>query len=97
MIVSKAVGLGHREEQEQKRLAAEQAEAARLASKAQKRELLPPEPAAGSAGAAQIRVRMRDGSTHQRRFPAEIALQVRTWVQDMAVVHDGDKLQNAST
>ncbi|KAK9787625.1 hypothetical protein WJX73_003134 [Symbiochloris irregularis] len=73
-----------REEQEAKRLAAEQAEAARLASKARKRGMLPPEPAAGTAGAAQIRVRMRDGSTHQRRFPAEIALQtVVDWVGSM--------------
>ena len=38
---------------------------------------LGPEPAAGVAGAVQIRVRLPDSTNHQRRFLASDALQVR--------------------
>lgn len=72
-----------RQEQEAQRLAAEQQEAAREAEKARKRAMLPPEPPAGSPGAAQIRIRLREG-THQRNFPDEIPLQaVADWVSSL--------------
>lgn len=75
-----------RQEQEAQRLAAEQQEAAREAEKARKRAMLPPEPPAGSPGAAQIRIRLREG-THQRNFPDEIPLQVVACLARMLVTN----------
>lgn len=74
-----------REAEEQARAAAE-AEQRRLAEaaaalqrrKTAARQALPSEPAAGTPGTALIRIRLPDGSNHQRRFLAGGALQVRT-------------------
>ncbi|KAL4443291.1 hypothetical protein ABPG75_011028 [Micractinium tetrahymenae] len=51
-------------------------EAALQRRKSEKRMALPEEPAAGTPGTTLLRVRLPDGSTHQRRFMASDPLQV---------------------
>lgn len=51
-------------------------EAALQQRKAEKRSGLPEEPPAGTPGATTLRIRLPDGSTHQRRFLASDPLQV---------------------
>ncbi|EFN56883.1 hypothetical protein CHLNCDRAFT_144534 [Chlorella variabilis] len=52
-----------------------EAEAALRRRKSEKRLALPEEPAAGTPGATLIRIRLPDGSSHQRRFVAADPLQ----------------------
>ena len=66
--------------------AKQQAAANAEARKAALRKSLSPEPASGSADVAQIRLRFRDGSQMQRRFPASRPLQVQAWIGVRAVV-----------
>ncbi|KAL4423405.1 hypothetical protein ABPG77_009983 [Micractinium sp. CCAP 211/92] len=51
-------------------------EAALQRRKSEKRLALPEEPAAGTPGSTLLRIRLPDGSTHQRRFMAADPLQV---------------------
>ena len=66
--------------------AAQDAEAKRIADRAamlaarrvSNQAALRPEPAAGSAGATALRIRLPDGSTHMRKFASAASLQVAT-------------------
>lgn len=66
---------------EQRRL---QAVASIAARRQQKAASLPPEPAAGTAGIATIRVRLPDGKNQQRRFgPASTVQVLYDWVDSL--------------
>jgi len=67
--------------QERKRQEEEE-ERRREQERAERLQLLPPEPAAGSAGCVSLRVRLPDGGTVERRFPDTATLNdVNNWIE----------------
>lgn len=83
-----------RDAAERARAEAEAAEAARAAAEAalrrrqsEKAMALPEEPAAGTPSSSLIRIRLPDGSSHQRRFLADGPMQVvYDWVDSLEAV-----------